>query len=82
MLMAKNPPANPGDTGLIPRSGRSPGEGNGNLLQFFPGESQGQRSLRLQSMGPQRVGHDFTTEHTCLLILVSQVATLEKCERE
>ena len=34
MLVAKNPPANPGDTGLIPRSGRSPGEGNGNLLQY------------------------------------------------
>ena len=29
----KNPPANAGDTGLITGSGRSPGEGNGNLLQ-------------------------------------------------
>ena len=27
-----NPPANAGDTGLIPESGRSPGEGNGNPL--------------------------------------------------
>jgi len=28
-----------GDTGLIIRSGRSPGEGNGNLLQYFlPGK--------------------------------------------
>ena len=26
----KNPPANAGDTGLIPVSGRLPGEGNGN----------------------------------------------------
>ena len=26
----KNPPANAGDTGLIPGSGRLPGEGNGN----------------------------------------------------
>ena len=25
---------NPGDWGLIPGSGRSPGEGNGNLLQY------------------------------------------------
>jgi len=25
--------------------GRSPGEGNGNPLQFLPGESHGQRSL-------------------------------------
>ena len=31
--MAKNPPANAGDAGSIPRSGRSPGEGNGNPLQ-------------------------------------------------
>ena len=32
--MAKNPPANAGDAGLIPGSGRSPGEGNGNPLQY------------------------------------------------
>ena len=30
----KNPPANAGDVGLIPGSGRSPGEGNGNPLQY------------------------------------------------
>ena len=30
----KNPPANAGDVGLIPVSGRSPGGGNGNLLQY------------------------------------------------
>ena len=30
---AKNPPANAGDTGLIPGSRRSPGEANGNPLQ-------------------------------------------------
>ena len=27
-------PANEGDTGLIPGMGRSPGEGNGNPLQY------------------------------------------------
>ena len=32
--MVKNPPANAGDMGLIPGSGRSPGEGNGNPLQY------------------------------------------------
>ena len=31
--MVKNPPANTGDAGSIPGSGRSPGEGNGNTLQ-------------------------------------------------
>ena len=29
-----NPPANAGDVGSIPGSGRSPGEGNGNPLQY------------------------------------------------
>ena len=32
--VAKNPPANAGDTGLIPGSGRSPREGKGNPLQY------------------------------------------------
>ena len=30
----KNPPANAGDTGLIPGSGRSPEGGKGNPLQY------------------------------------------------
>ena len=37
MLVVKNPPANAGDIrnmGLIPGSGRSPGVGNGNPLQY------------------------------------------------
>ena len=33
-LVVKNPPANAGDVGLIPGSGKSPGEGNGNPLQY------------------------------------------------
>ena len=35
--MVKSPPANAGDArdlGSIPESGRSPGVGNGNLLQY------------------------------------------------
>ena len=32
--MVKNLPANAGDAGSIPGSGRSPGEGNGNLHQY------------------------------------------------
>ena len=37
VLVVKNPPANPGDVrdiGLIPESGRSPGGGHGNPLQY------------------------------------------------
>ena len=32
--MVKHPPASAGDPGSIPGSGRSPGEGNGNPLQY------------------------------------------------
>ena len=32
--VVKNPPANAGDKGSIPGSGRFPGEGNGNPLQY------------------------------------------------
>ena len=32
--VVKNLPANVGNLGLIPGSGRSPGEGNGNPLQY------------------------------------------------
>ena len=34
VLVVKNPPANAGGDGLIPGSGRSPGGGNGNPLQY------------------------------------------------
>ena len=50
---------NSGDPGLIPRSGRSPGEGDGYSLQFIltwriPWTEHG----RLQSRESQRVRHD------------------------
>ena len=32
--MVKNPPANAGDVGSVPGWERSPGEGNGNPLQY------------------------------------------------
>ena len=51
-LSGKDLPGNAGDTGLIPKSGRSPGEGNGNPLQYFlPRKRQGQRSLRTTAHG-------------------------------
>ena len=46
--MVTNPCANEGDTGdvsLIPGSGRYPGGGNGNPLQYLAWKSYGQRSL-------------------------------------
>ena len=59
--MIKNPPVDAGDTrdmGLIPGSGRSPGGGNGNPLQYSCLENSKDRGTWLQSIGPQRVGHD------------------------
>ena len=45
-LSDKEPPANAGDAGSIPGSGRSPGGGHGNLLQYSCLENpHGQRSL-------------------------------------
>ena len=50
---------NAGDLGLIPGSGRSPGEGNGNPFQYSCLEKpMDQGACGLQSTGSQRVGHD------------------------
>ena len=64
----KNLPANVGDTGLIPESGRSLGEGIGQpTLVFLPRKSHGQRSLAGYSPWDHRES-DMTgqsgTEHT------------------
>ena len=53
----KNPPANAGDVGSIPGSGRSPGEGNGNPLQYSAWKIPGtEEPGGLQSMGLQKSG--------------------------
>ena len=56
--VVKNPPANAGALGLTPALGRSPGEENGNPLQYSCLENS-METGRLQSMGSQRVGHDW-----------------------
>ena len=53
---------NAGDPGLIPGLGRSPGECNGNPLQYYCLENPMDRGAWwLQSMGTQRVAHDWVT---------------------
>ena len=52
---------NAGDPGLIPGSVRSPGEGNGNPLQYSCLENSMDEPGRLQSMGSQGIGHDWAT---------------------
>ena len=49
---------NAGDLGSIPGLGRSPGEGNGNPLQYYCLENPMDRGAGVsQSMGSQRVRH-------------------------
>ena len=62
----KESACNVGDLGSIPGLGRTPGGGHGNLLQYSCLEKPyGQQSLEvLQSVGSQRVGHDWVTQHT------------------
>ena len=52
-----------GDSSLIPGPGRSPGEGNGNPLQYSCLENPKDRGAKwaIQSMGLQRVRHDWAT---------------------
>ena len=62
-LSGKESACNAGDAGLITGSGRCPGEGNGNPLQFLPGKSHEQRSLVGYSpWGHKRVGHVLVTK--------------------
>ena len=60
--MVKNPPANAGnarDTDSVPGSGRSPGEGNGNPLQYSCLQNPVDRGAwQAKSVGSQRVRHD------------------------
>ena len=68
-----------GDPGSIPGSGRPPWRREWQPTPvFFPGESHGQRSLMgcIQSMGSQRIGHDwaidaFTTYYNSRLVKYS-----------
>ena len=66
--VVKSPPANAGDSGSIPRSRVSPGEGNGNPLQFSCLENpmDSEEASGLQSIGLQsrRQLKQLSTAHT------------------
>ena len=75
VLVVKNPLANTDawDAGLIPGWGRRPGEGHGNPLQYSCLGNPMDRGAfgLLQSMGSQRVGHDWSgLAQTCSKKLV------------
>ena len=65
--------SNAGDLGLIPGSGRSPGEGNGNPLQYsFLGNPMDrgawQATVHRVAKSQTRLS-DFTSSFHCLLVL-------------
>ena len=60
--MVKNLPANAGDVDLIPGSGRAPGGGNGNMLQYPCLEnSMGREAWQAIVLGIAKESN--TTEH-------------------
>ena len=73
--MVENLPANAGDMDSIPGSGRDPGEGNGNPLQYSAcegperGESSGLQSAGSQSL-TKLSAHTF---HHCRRLTISQL---------
>ena len=63
--MVKNLPANAGNAGSIPESGRSPEEGMQPSPAFLPGKSYGQRSL--EGYSPWGCDELDMTEHAHML---------------
>ena len=64
----KNPPASAGDMGLIRVTGRPPGEGNCNPLQYSCLENPKERSLA----GSQRIGHDLSPQQQQIKIKMAR----------
>ena len=63
--MIKNLSANAGDVGSVLGLGRSPGEGNGNLLQYSClGNPMDRGAWWAIVHGVTRVGHDLVTKPT------------------
>ena len=61
--MVKNLPANKGDAGSIPGSGRHPGEGNGNSFQYYSWKIlRTEKPGGLQSIVSQRVRQNLVTK--------------------
>ena len=96
--MVKNPPANAEDTGdadSIPGSGRSPGEGNGNPLQYsFLENPIDRRAWQATVHGVAIVRHDLATKPppphpsgppvlsaaSLLLLLLSHFSRVRLCD--
>ena len=64
VLVVKNLPANAGDADSISGSGRSPGEGNGNPLQYFCLENPMDRGAWWGTVHGVTKKYDWLVEHT------------------
>ena len=61
--VVKNSPANVGDVGLIPESGRSPGKGHGNPLQCLClGNPMDEGAWQATVYGVAKIRHDLVTK--------------------
>ena len=70
-LSSKDSACQAGDTGSIPGSGRSPGEGNGNPLQYSClGNLMDRKAWWVQFTGSQRMRHDWATKQQQILQLL------------
>ena len=81
--VVKNPPTNAGDGDWTPGSRRSPGEGNGNPLQYSCLGNPTERGAGgLWSMGSQRAGHNLAVkqQHRYNRILFSASFPLSRSE--
>jgi len=78
--VVNNLPANVGDVGSSPGSGRSPGEGNGNPLQYSCLENPMDRGA-WQATVP-RAGHNLATKTTTKLIYSERSHTGQQSRRE
>ena len=68
--VGKKSACNAGDLGSIPGSRRSPGEGNGNPLQYSCLENPMDRGTwRATVHGVTRVGHDLATKHQLMHVV-------------
>ena len=83
-LRGQQTACNAGDGGLIPRSGRSPGEGNDNPLQYSCLGNMDRGAW--QAMGLQRVRRDRVRIHTRTVgtedtLVVAEVGAERRAQR-
>ena len=72
--MVKNPPANAGDTGSIPASGKFSGEADGNQLQYSClGNPMDRRAWQATVHGIARVGHDLVTKSPPPILVIQRL---------